>query len=467
MTSTQLEQVPVYHIPLTQIAVIERGRQEMGDIGVLADDIAANGQITAGVVRYAVLDDATYGVDPLVTPYVLVAGGRRLAACFHAALDTFKAELFEEMPPLRQKIVELHENLGRKNLEPDEEVFLKEEIHNLLTQAAQAEGKIWNMIDTAASIGESPANLSKDLSLAKEMRENPELRAAPTKASAIRMVQYDKAVKERVSRVNQTNLMRVKDRLHTADMRDFVRTLPTHSVDLCFTDFPFGIEYWNPVGKEDRNYYEDSKETLQDLLTDVIPQIIRVTKPTGWLALMMGSTNYEFLKGLVQDCCATHFEYRVIGDDGLPWSVCHGYNKGGTDCYFLRAEDPEWIWFRPNSRNPSMHPEIHAQNQYEKFCIVNMGEAVLTQRPVGNVLVHDAVYSDRLHEMQRPHSLCLDVVNRLTVGGELVLDLCFGSGSALAAAAELERQFLGCDINPANLEPALAWVTEHVKHATP
>lgn len=464
MTTLDLKQVPVYEIPLTQIAVKDRARKDYGDVDLLAEDIASKGQLTAGVVRYATVEDQP-DIDPLVTPYVLVAGGRRYAACFKAGMEFFKAELKDDLPPLQQRVIELHENLFRKDLEPAEEVFLKEEIHTLLSNLAAEEGKAWTLEDTAREIGETKANISKDLSLAREMRANPALQAHTSKAAAIRAVQYDKAIQERIARVNQTGLLRVKERLHTADMRDFVRTLPTHSVDLCFTDFPFGIDYsWEPG---ERNKYADSQGRLKDLLTDVVPQILRVTKPTGWLALMMGSTNYEFLRVLIQNCCATHYEYR---DDNTT-NQCNAVRLPGgpgsdinllAPCEWLTPEDPEWIWYRPNSRNPSMYPEFHAQNQYEKFCIVNMGKAVLIQRPVGNVLVHDQVYSDRIHEMQRPHSLCLDVVNRLTVGGELVLDLCFGSGSALAAAAELQRNFLGCDINPDNLEPALAWVSEHL-----
>lgn len=448
-----LTQVPVYQIPLTQIAVIDRARKDMGNLADLANDILTNGQITPGVVRRAVLDDQTDGVDCLATPYVLVAGGRRYAACFAAGMESFKAELKEDMPPLQQRIIELHENLHRKDLLPDEEVFLKEEIHGMLSSAALMEGKVWTIEDTAKELGESKGNISKDLTLAKEMRANPELRSHATKASALRAVNYDKAIQERLGRVNQTSLLRVKDRLHVADMRDFARRLPTHSIDLCFTDFPFGIDYWNAVGTQDRNHYEDKPEQLKDLLTDVIPQILRITKPTGWLALMMGSTHYMDLKALVETCCVTHHEYVSLH----PW-----IREGPDACRYVRAEDPEWIWYRPNSRNPSMHPEIHAQNAYEKLCIVNMGEAVLTDKTKQNVLVYDQVYTDRIHEMQRPHGLCLDIVSRFTVGGEVVLDLCFGSGSALAAAAELQRDFLGCDLNPANLEPALTWVTEHL-----
>lgn len=455
------------NIPIYQIAILNRRRKDLGDLQSLAENIKLNGQIQSGVVRKATEADRSEGVDPVATPFVLVAGGRRYAACMLAGLETYRADDWGELPPLQQKVLELEENLNRKNLNWDEEVLLKEEIHNLKTALAAETGQVWTQGDTAKELYEAQANTSRDLKLAQELRANPELRKAPSKIAAVRMVAYDKNIAERTARVNQTPLLHVKDRLVTADMRDFVRSLPDHSIDLCFTDFPFGIDY--NFEAHDANAYADSQAALKDLLTDVVPQILRITKPTGWLALMMGSTNYEFLANLIRGCCATHFEYfdgwwEQAENGDWTWeqrAKCPGNPGDGSTCTCLEPEDPEWIWFRPNSRQPSMWPELHAQNQYEKICVVNMGRAVMVRKNLGNVLVHDAVYEDRIHEMQRPHELCLDIVSRFTIGGERVLDLCFGSGSALAAAAELQRDFIGCDLNPANLGPALMWVAEH------
>lgn len=455
-------------IPLEQIAVIERRREDLGDLAPLVASIKANGQITAGVVRRATDADRERGVDPLATPFVLVAGGRRYNAIALAGIPVFRADDFGQLDLLTQKILELEENLHRKDLEWGEEVLLKEEIDNIRRRQAAEAGTGWTQGDLARELKETQANTSRDLKLAAAIKQDPELLKAPTKAAAVRMLNFREKIAERTARVNQTSLMRVKDRLVTADMRDFVRTLDTNSVDLCFTDFPFGIDY--KFDEHDENAYHDSQGELLDLLTDIVPEIMRITKPTGWLALMMGSTNYDALANLINSCCATHYAYfdgwyEEDEDGEWIWQMkaqCTGTPKDGSTCTHVKPEDPEWIWFRPNSRQPSMHPELHAQNQYEKICVVNMGKAVLVRKDRGNVLVHDAVYDDRLHEMQRPHSLCLDVIERFTIGGERVVDLCFGSGSALAAAAELQRDFRGCDINPKNLSPALMWVTEHM-----
>lgn len=434
-------------IPLDDIAVIDRARRDLGDVQGLAASIKANGQITPIAVRPSRPDDNTD------SPWVLVAGGRRYAAHVLNNASTIKAENLEEMSPLQHTIVELEENLARKQLEWVEEVFLKERIHQL--KQSQATGG-WSQKQTAREIGEDPGNLSKDLALAKAIRADPSLRQATSKKGAIRQMEFKQEIAQRVANISTTNTTTLRDKLVLADMRDFVRTLQTDSVNLVFMDWPFGIEY--NFEKGDPSKYKDTQNALLDLISDMIPQLMRVTKRNGWIAMMMGSTNYEHLKGYVEDCCATHYDYRIEGQN-----KCGSHLDSEEKCYFPRCEDPEWIWFRPNSRNPSMHPERHAQNQYEKICVVNMGAARLVQTDKGNVLVHDAVYTDRIHEMQRPHDLCRDIIQRFTLYGELVVDFCMGSGSALAAAADLGRDFKGCDLNPNNIEPAMTLVAQYLK----
>lgn len=450
---------------IDDIAVIDRSREDLGDIDALAQSIKTHGQISPVAVRPADDNDRVAGITE---PWVLVAGGRRMAACMKLGLETIHAHSMDELSPFMHKSIELEENLRRLAMSPAEEVMAKKQIHALRVAEAAANGIVWSQADTARELGETPANMSRDLRLADAMEADPRLQAAESKAGAIRQIDFAAKIESRLAAIDRSDLSIVGSKLVTADMRDFIRTLPARSVDLNFTDFPFGIQY--NFDTQDLNKYEDSKRTLSDLLTDIIPQMIRVTKSTGWMALMMGSTNYNLLVDLIETCCAEHFEYFDTRYEKQPngeWKqlVKGGCAKGqvGSPCRRLKVEDPEWLWFRPNSRNPSMHPELHAQNQYEKIAVVNMGSAVMVQKNLGNVLVHEAIYTDRIHEMQRPHPLCCDVINRLTVPGEKVADFCYGSGSALAAAADLKRDFIGCDINPVNRGPAISFVSSYAK----
>jgi modification methylase len=62
--------------------------------------------------------------------------------------------------------------------------------------------------------------------------------------------------------------------------------------------------------------------------------------------------------------------------------------------------------------------------------------------------------------MQKPIELWKEVIQRVTVMGEKVIDPTFGSGTSLAAAAKLGRDFAGCELNPGLLEPALGLISQ-------
>jgi DNA modification methylase len=62
--------------------------------------------------------------------------------------------------------------------------------------------------------------------------------------------------------------------------------------------------------------------------------------------------------------------------------------------------------------------------------------------------------------MQKPLALCEEIVTRLSLRAELVVDPFFGSGALLKAATRLGRRIAGCEKNPNLAELAIANVSE-------
>lgn len=455
-------------IPLSQIRLIDRDRKDMGDLDDLAASIRENGQITAGVVRTATEDDEHEGVDPTSTPYVLVAGGRRYAACAIAGLDTFLAADFGTLSPLRQKILEAEENLHRKDLTWHELAENRRKVHALRTLEAEAEGKTWTLQDTANELRESVATISRDIQVAEEIAKDVTLKEAGSKKAAVRLIEYRAHTARQEARLARSAGSNLRDRLACADARQWLRTEPSGSVDLLLSDLPYGIGY-HSTGRKDQpdvysSDYDDSEGVTLDLFVDVVPEFIRVTKETGWLVIFMSESNKPFLQELLETCCTVHYDYGEIvyrQDDNGDWekimpTFCK--HTGTPNCSFLRAEVPGWIWFRPNSRNPGRFPELHAKNFYEHILVLNRGGGRLYrhQDDCPNVLVHDAEYGqERIHSNQKPRTLAVDIITRTTLVGELVCDPFAGSGNLLAGAAELHRQIRGCELNALTHELAL------------
>lgn len=430
-------------IPIKEIWVGERQRKEMKNIEELAESFKTFGQITPIAVRPTNAEESALGQT---APWRLVAGGRRMAAAMFAGWLQIEATDLKDLSPYKRAAIELEENLQREGLTMVEELEAKAAIHALY----QLENPGQSIRETARELGESHANLVRDLQLHALMQIDPELKKETTKKGALRKAAFKQEIKQRIASIRAVDVSDLRERLVAADMRDYVKRLPDKSVDLVFCDFPFGID-WQDAR------YSDKPGEIRDLLTDVVPHIVRIVKPSGWICCMMGYTHFRFLEGLFGDACATHLAYAgehdaVVDEEHL--------------CRYLKPEEIPWIWYRENSRNPSMHPDRHAQNVYEMFCVVNGGHARLI-KPCKNVLDIPAEYDDRLHEAQRPLALCEEIISRFTLPGELVVDLCFGSGSALAAAAKMGRQFLGCDIDPQNVDRALTYVARYHNKVTP
>lgn len=465
-------------IPVSSIAIRARQRQRMDESKLrdLADSIKARGRLIHPINVRPTRPDDTYDTgdrqgQPIQEPWVLLTGGRRYAAHFMLGWSEIEARNYDDISPLEQQVVELEENLIRADITWDEEVAAKARMHQLKV----AINPEHTASDTAQELGMDKGNFSRELQLYKELQANPDLKKSTSKAAAQRKVSFRQEIDKRIASVKAADLSGIKTRLETADMRDYIRRIPSQSVDLVFPDFPFGIDY---DLKGDRPHeamkggYVDRATSLHDLLDDVVPHIVRVLKPSGWAACMMGWTNYVYLVKAFVGACGTHCGYATVewNEDKQLWqrtsSSCSSKTReldSSEPCRFVTPEDMPWIWYRPNSRQPSMWPELHANNQYELICVVNGGSAKLVRPNVPNVLAFDAIYSDRLHEMQRPHELCKEIISRLTVTGELVLDLCFGSGAHLAAAADLAREYRGCDINPDNMGPAMSLIAQFAK----
>jgi ParB/RepB/Spo0J family partition protein len=461
------------HINILDIFVGKRRRRDYGNIEELSKDFTENGQITAITVRppsEEELSDPDYKGEH----WVLVAGGRRMAAAMRLGWQQIRAIDREAMDPLKHRVLELAENLQRKDMDFVEVVQAKQEMYLLRTQ----QNPELTQAEFAREIGETPKTTSQDLRVAELIEQRPELKQASSRKAVLRAGKMIDHLEARVARdvVQGTSKMTdLGQRMVTADAQDWLRSRADQEFDLIFSDPPYGIDHYKQGhkttdGNSGLSEYDDSEGVSLDLFVDMVPQMIRVTKRTGWIILFQAEANYEFLKKLFEDCCLTHCQYRIYqpdphGQQEIGLDFCSGHDEN-NDCQFRKVEEPRWIWYRPNSQNNPRFPEEHAKNVYEHLLVFNMGGGKLL-RPCNNVLVYDAEYGSRIHAMQKPVEMCVDVISRVTLGGEKIADPFYGSGALLKAGARLARSIFGCEKNPALRAPAMGYVSEDYDGAAP
>lgn len=457
-------------VSLRDIYVGTRRREDLGNLVEFSEDLRDNGQITAITIRPPTPEEQELGVTQ---PWVLVAGGRRMAAAALLGWEDIEAYNRESMDEVKHRVLELTENVQRKAMTWQEEVRAKAEIAALRKEM----NPDITLAEIAADLGTTKGNLSKDLATAKALEESPSLANAASKRAAHGAAQLIKEGELRLQRITMQHAERpdfsasIEDKIHTEDAVRLWERLAPRSVDLALLDGPYGMDFWSTGQKMDEgdthlSEYDDSFATTEDLYRRLFPPMVRAMRETGWIAMFCGMETLLLLRDLAQDCCATHGAYRHNQyPKQCTASVGHVTQE---ECRFLVPEVKPWIWYKPNARNNPRYKDRHAKDFYEFLFLCNMGKGRITRWPCGNILIHDVEYdSQRTHANQKPISLYCDIIERFTFTGDRVVDSFAGSHNSLAAAAKLQRDFEGGDSNPDLRSVGIARVKHHFQPISP
>lgn len=443
----------------SDVYVGKRRRTEMGDVIDLANDLKENGLINPITVRPPTQTERELGVDQ---PYVLIAGERRFTATVMLGWHEIPVYVRESMDELKYRILELHENIKRKQMTWDEEAMAMQEIVQIRQAMAEKVGEKITQAEIATELNIDKGTLTRNIQAAEAIQAQPELKRAASRKAALRVrevVKHNESLTARqvMDEQDSKRFNELESAIVTADAREFIRTIPDKSIDLVLTDPPFGLDYYKSghkmrAGGKDASLglaeYDDKSGTAIQFVVDIVPEWFRVLRETGWLCVFMNEDNYNYLYDCVATCCTTHLEY-IEEHEPKP------------NCHYVTPHPVPWIWYRPNSRNRPRYPHRHAQNVYEKILVCNMGKAQLTGK-YQNVLEYDAEYgNERVHDHQKPLELAKDLTKRFTVLGDTVLDTSFGSGMLLAGAAAVARLPIGCELNKSYRDIALSFIKKY------
>lgn len=150
----------VKKIPIAIIIVDREGRQRdrIDDLKSLMESIKQNGLIQPIVVQ---------ALPPIrdKSDYLLIAGERRLEACRLLGWKEISCRLMSDLSPRELKVIELEENVKRKNLSWKEKVAAISSIHLLSLE----DNPDWLPADTAEIVAEGPHAVIIDLALQAEI----------------------------------------------------------------------------------------------------------------------------------------------------------------------------------------------------------------------------------------------------------------------------------------------------------
>lgn len=420
-------------LDIKNIIVEERYRKDFGAIDELAASISENGLITPIAVE-------TVGGDT----YRLLAGERRLRACKSLGLTSIEARVYDAgMDDLKRRLIELEENIQRKDMVWLEECTLKRDIHNMrlaihgkkTSTAPNAPG--WSMADTAKLLDETPANVSYDLSLANAVEQFPEIDWDSFKNKSEARKQVNKLTKTLGRQVaaaefekqftcpspdkpNKNVLaQRIAESYLIGDCVEMLAKLPKNFANFVEIDPPYAIDL-NTVkrgGTDGYDHYNEiDKARYLDFMANVLTESYRIMKPNSWLVLWFGPEPW--------------FEplYQLLVKTGFAVKRLPG------------------IWTKPNGQ--TQQPLTNLANSYEMFFYARKGNAELQLPGRSNIFDFAPVAAgSKRHPTERPAALIQELLNTFTVENDQVVVPFAGSGRTMLESWKLKRPAIGYDLS--------------------
>jgi ParB/RepB/Spo0J family partition protein len=409
-------------VPVEKINFGDRYRKELGNIEELAKDIKDNGLITPIALH---LKD---------NQYTLLAGGRRLTAAKSINMLEIPARIFDnELSEREIRIIELSENIYRKDLDWLERAKLEREIHRLqieehgekISKSSDASG--WTMNDTAEILGVKRPEVSASIKLANAADQFPQLfencRTASDATKALKNLQTSALTEFIASKVESnigvsSNLKTLADSYMIGDFLTRSADIPNECINLCEIDPPYAINL--EKAKRDyaygTSYNEIDKESYPKFIKDVLKNAYRVMTTHSTLIFWFAPEPW--------------FEkiYQWITDAGFKTNRICG------------------LWTKPTGQ--TKRPETYLANSYEMFFYARKGNPVLNTLGRSNIFNFPPVPSNqKSHPTERPVELMQELYKTFTYPGSRILIPFAGSGNGIIAANSVGMSAFGYDLS--------------------
>lgn len=416
-------------IALSEVFEGERLREDYGDIEALKESIK-----THGIIQPLAVMENEEGSD---FPFTLLAGGRRFRACTEAGITEIPVRIYdEELSKLQLRVIELEENIQRKDLSWIEAVHMKQEIHNLQMQihgektSTKKDAPGWSMSDTAKLVGKTQPSISQDLKLARAMDEFPEIEWDKCKnkndaqkklnklEEGIARRELARRIEEKSKSNNKGGFKRtIIDSYILDDCRNVMSRVDDEVFSLVEIDPPYAIDL-EKIKKDYAysGYNEREQSCYLKFMRQVLKESYRIMAKDSWLVFWFAPE---------------------------PWfeSIFEAIQEAG-----FKVNRMCGVWAKANGQ--SMQPNKYLANAYEMFFYASKGNPVLAKPGRLNLFNYPAVAPQRkYHPTERPIELMEDIVETFSFEGNQVFVPFAGSGVSLLASANKGRKPLGCDLS--------------------
>lgn len=375
----------------------------------------------------------------------LIAGFRRLTSCRNLGWTQVPFRRFVDLSPVECQILELEENVRRRDLPWQDNVAATWRIHQLFCQLDPE----WTLGETSEEIGLSTGKISQYISVARELGTPRvasagtineaynvlERKSARVEADALEEILVDYTQPE-VRQVAEASLVAtgelprqpiatVPAGTNPVLQTSFLEWAPAYSgpkFNLIHCDFPYGIEVFSgPQG--------------------------RGAEPTGY------KDNPELFRSLLECLCQQTDRLASLSAHLMFWCRLDAGPLEALTRATFRELAPSWqfqkfplIWLKSDNAGISSEARFNPRHIYETCLLASRGKRQIVK------IVGDGYASPTdktLHPSTKPEPMLRHFMSMLVDENTSLLDPTAGSGAALRAADSLgAKRVLGLEVDP-------------------
>ena len=247
-----------------------------------------------------------------------------------------------------------------------------------------------------------------------------------------------------------------------SDNLELMKTIESNTIDLIYCDILYG------TGRSFGDY-QDLKPTRNEIESHYIPRIkemYRILKPTGCIYLQMDTRINHWMRCIMDDVFGyKQFQneivwiYRTQGFSRSKWSDKHDvilfYSKTKDFKFNLEDVRENEIGVETQKR---WHKEIaeHGLIPTKKNGKIYWNSPYSPPRDWVDMNALPQAHPERNgYDTQKPKALIERFIKASSNEGDLVADFYAGSFTTAEVCKDLNRNFIGCDINPKAVEIGL------------
>lgn len=204
--------------------------------------------------------------------------------------------------------------------------------------------------------------------------------------------------------------------LRCGDCLEVMKNIPDNSIDLIVTDPPYLIKY-----KTNR----------------------RKNKEHDFCSEILNDDNYDLISNYIKEC------FRILKNDTAMYMFC---NCDRVDYFKQELEKTGFniknmiIWVKNNHTAGDLKAQFG--KQYEIIFLVNKGRSLFNGKRITDVWYFDKVSGNKqVHQNQKPLDLLEQCILKHSKENDIVFDGFMGSGSTGVACKELNRSFIGIELD--------------------